>query len=237
MLQDSLVPQTSPPAAPSTVCSGRGHVSYVALAIAIVSLVLSVALPGTPGSPGATGATGPRGPAGPMGNGTIVVAGSFSTAPIHQNASSLCTHLGGLNLSINVPGPGTILVTATVEIWMNHTAGYYDAVNVFLQTSSGTYPQCGGGLAAVAVFKTSDEPSAFSVYNRYVLPMTATVVMNSKGTESFWFTGWMNVIPGNGTDAASVMHATLVLAYYPGETFAIQAEPRSPDPPAPSSGM
>ncbi len=140
------------PSAPAP--KGLGTIlSVVAVVLAAVALVASIAIPGptgpagpagtngTNGANGATGATGPQGPAGP---GTLM--NSSVVQPYLTGGLPLvgCTNVVYANLTI--PRPGTVVVTATLHVWIDHTTGTLD--RLVAETSNST-TDCAGSLSVV----------------------------------------------------------------------------------------
>ncbi len=201
---------------------GIGTVLGVAaLALAVVALVVAAVFPGPVGATGpagangangtngATGATGPQGPAGPAGAGTLM---NF-TQDAFWTSGGLglvgCTNLLVLNLT--VPGAGTIIVTESAHLWIEHTAGTQDTwvVNTAMTTSV-----CGDGNTSLIAWDgdiSSAWPSATltneggSATNAFPVP--------AAGKYTFYLNA--DMLAGQSTgDKASA--ATLLAVFYPG---------------------
>jgi hypothetical protein len=114
----------------------------------VIAMVMAFVLPGPQGATGAQGDAGPAGAAGtngldgtdgatgaqgPPGNGTIM---AYSSSILVNNLQTTCTHHTNGNVTITVPGPGTIVVTSTVKISLDHTAGTDDVPRVFIGTNA-----------------------------------------------------------------------------------------------------
>ncbi|OGS51475.1 MAG: hypothetical protein A3K65_04215 [Euryarchaeota archaeon RBG_16_68_12] len=147
------------PAAPGAQGSRMGMVlGAVAVVLAALALVLSLVIPGPIGPTGPTGATGPvgpvgstgatgaagatgatgltgangpAGPQGPPGNGTLMVSNGSATLTSIQT----CTDY--MSITITVPGPGTIVVTEVIHIWVDHTTGTADGWWFYVETTGG----------------------------------------------------------------------------------------------------
>ena len=129
-------------ASPAPTGSKMGTMlGLLAVALAVVALVLSLVIPGpvgpagTDGTDGATGATGPQGPQGPQGPsgpGPIVT----SAVRVENGGLSVgaCTEI--LNVTLTVPQSGTIVVTTSMHLWIDHTAGTTDGITFTHRTTS-----------------------------------------------------------------------------------------------------
>jgi len=131
-----------PMAAPMPVGSGGAGVSkwlsVVALLLAVAALAVSVVVPGPTGVKGDTGPQGPagqdgtNGAQGPAGPGSLMVTAShFSYGTI----TTTCTNYAGAEVTITVPGPGTVLVSGHVLGRMDHTAGNSVWMYVYVERS------------------------------------------------------------------------------------------------------
>ena len=115
--------------------------AIAALALAVIALVVAAVFPGpvgpagANGANGATGATGPQGPTGPAGAGTLMNYTQSDPWVLGGLAISGCQNVLVLNLT--VPRAGTIIVTQTAHLWIEHTAGTTDTwiVNTAMPTS------------------------------------------------------------------------------------------------------
>lgn len=91
---------------------------------------------GPTGPQGPTGATGPQGPAGP---GTLMAWGNTSYAYGMIDIRT-CTPILSQNISIAVPGPGTIVVQDVATVSEYHWNGRRDAGWLYLENAS--MPSC-----------------------------------------------------------------------------------------------
>ena len=120
-------------------------------------------------------------------------------------------------------GSGTIVATATIEVWLNHTAGYFDTAMVRLDSNVSGGPFCSG--PAVFLFAPTNESSIWGAYNRYYLPLDGVFYTYANETATFFFDGGMGKYPTTGPDWAWFAEATLVLVYYPGAVYSTQSAP------------
>jgi len=183
--------------------------SAVAVVLAVGALVAALAVPGPAGPQGATGATGAngtngtngaRGPQGPAGNGTLMV--SFRDTAV-TSISAACTQEAA-STNITVPSAGTVVITASVTVFIQHTSGTSDNVEVYVGTSVPTEGACywPDGQATVAASAASDN---------YIItvPVSVATPVSAAGTYYFpvggstggtaWFTwdvGYIVFYPG-----------------------------------------
>ncbi len=101
--------------------------TIVSLFMASLGLVVVVVLPGPQGEVGPAGPQGEQGIQGPQGlagpNAIIEIGGSGDTVSI----GSVCTHYSFAEVTIAVPSNGTVIVTAQMQILINHTYGVEDS--------------------------------------------------------------------------------------------------------------
>ena len=156
------------------------------MAIAVVALLAAFLVPG-PAPPGTR------------------MAQSSVGGPVSIGAA--CTHYPRAEVSLAAPGSGTIVVTATVGVGINHTAGFSDVARIVLALSS-TECTVTNHTAFVSVpaslpterghFVTVPLQRAFPVSG----PMTLTVYVNG--------------VMAQGADASDRFDsASLVAVYYP----------------------
>ncbi|HEV2520612.1 MAG TPA: hypothetical protein VGX00_08395 [Thermoplasmata archaeon] len=199
----------------------------VGLVLGVVALVLGgsalgIALSGS-GHAGATGAAGPAGATGPQGsagsngangvngvNGTNGAPGAAGPGAVVAQVTSLgttdltpnCTYYKGANVSINAPGPGEMVVTATITVAMFHTTGY--GINFFASLwnttgrcapSGPSFVQGGlvGALPTGPYYQNLGLVQAFSVKaaGTYTVAVigTATYTAGSTDTAAFFWGG------------------------------------------------
>ncbi len=93
--------------------------SVIAIALGAISLILAAVVPGP------AGPTGDAGPTGPVGAGSLLATGSDTNV---QFITYVCTAYA--SVTIDVPGPGTVVVSASVRFNVTHTAGTEDEIRV-----------------------------------------------------------------------------------------------------------
>ncbi len=189
-----------------------------ALALAVIALVVAAVFPGpvgpagtsgTNGATGQTGPTGPQGPAGAAGAGTLM---NFTQAdPWTSGGLSLvgCTNV--LILNITVPRAGTVVVTMSAHLWIEHATGTQDTwiVNTIMTTSA-----CGDSNSSLIAWD-GDIPSAWpsssltneggSATNAFPVP--------AAGTYRFYLNAEMSAGQSTGD---KVSEASLLAVFYPG---------------------
>lgn len=158
-------PMPAPMQAPAPVrpprTGGLGTIlGIAALAVAVIALVVAAVFPGPVGPAGTQGATGPTGPQGPAGAGTLMRYAQSDPWTTGGLALVGCTL--ALNVSITVPGPGTIVVTSTTHLWVTHTTGTEDAWVVMTNTSATNCRDDNGLLVAYDGNIPSAWPSGFT---------------------------------------------------------------------------
>jgi hypothetical protein len=190
-----------------------------ALILGVVALILGGSALGialTKGGPaGATGATGPRGQAGTNGiNGTngsrgpagpgALVEQSFNGNTTTMTGS--CGYYNGSNLTFIVSGPGTFVLTASVEILMQHTATDFVFFTASLSNASST---CNPDLNNFLTYDLSD---ALPTGNYYAeLSLDQSFHTGGAGTYTFAIIG----LASGGTDATEFYFASVVGVFYP----------------------
>lgn len=186
--------------------------SIVAVALAAVALVISVAVPGPTGPAGAAGAngtngsngaTGPQGPIGPAGPGSLMAS---NTTGDKVTIGSVCTQYTSAEISITVPRAGEIEISASVMLDINHAAGTRDIAFVVVQNNTNQCPDDPflGIMVVQAGLPTDTYWQSIPVMNNYTV--------GSAGTYTFYVNGRMT----NGQDAADVFwYANLVAVFYP----------------------
>jgi hypothetical protein len=131
---------------------GIGHVGLIlgVVALALGGSGLAIALThagpagaaggrgaaGTNGTDGTNGATGPTGPQGPPGPGAVVNGTYTQEETGLTNATCGAQFASGIGFTVK--GPGTVVVTASVELEMTHTAGDFTDYDVSLANASAT---------------------------------------------------------------------------------------------------
>ncbi len=190
-----------------------------ALALAIVAMAMNAAIPGPagaagpPGAPGAkgdkgdTGANGtagpggPAGPRGPPGPGALMVNGSvYATVPIGAG----CTRYAGSEVTLTVPGPGTIVVSAVLVVLLEHAAGTRDDNWDMLSDST---TDCSYSATAALAVVTDSEPT--DIYWESV-PLLRTFAVPAAGTYTYGINGVMHF----GASALDAFYSASVVAVF-----------------------
>jgi hypothetical protein len=91
--------------------------SMMALALAAIAIVLAIVLRATA----------------PTSSGTVMSQASVGGP---YDIAGTCTHYPNAQVTIVVPGPGTVVVSATVGVGINHTFGVNDIAQIVLAGSN-----------------------------------------------------------------------------------------------------
>jgi Collagen triple helix repeat (20 copies) len=164
---------------------------------------------GPTGSQGPAGATGPSGPAGatgptgPAGPGAVVVQASTSSTVRSNNVT--CGNYTGAQVTFTVSQPGTVVVTSTVVLSLQHSSVTHDAYGRIVLGQSTT--DCSGAFAAAYV-------QASSAVGLYVdtISLVRSFAISTGGTYSYYVNG---IDVSSGTDYVEFDSATVVGVYYP----------------------
>jgi len=148
------------------------------------------------------GAQGPQGFPGTPGGGTILASrGALSGWPLSQP----CAYYQGAEVTMTVPGPGTVVVTAMVTIRIDHTSGNTDGIDLYLDVIA---DWCAGDGWGGGAFVDPSEPTAFYYEHVPLLePFTVTA-----GTYTFYINGTGFAAGGIGD---SFWLASVVAVFYP----------------------
>lgn len=184
---DAPAPMPAPmpgpmPARPPRSMNLGTMLGMAALVISIVALVVSLAIPGPTGPAGTNGANGATGPQGPAGPGSLVATNS--TRKIVAIESS-CTNYETANLTIAVPRAGRIVVSATVMLAIDHTAGTQD--NAYTMISNDT-TTCAIN-PSMAIFLVPDTLATGSYWG--TVPMLKNYTIPAAGSYTFYVNGRM----------------------------------------------
>lgn len=173
--------------------------STVAVVLAAGALIASFAVPGPTGPQGAPGANGAAGSQGPPGPGTLQASNTtWDYTPI----GATCTHY--TNVTLVVPGPGTIVVTATAVVAVSHTAGQYASVLVMISSTVSTCPS--SPWAGYMYVPTSASTGAYAT----TLPVMGSFQVLGAGTYTYNLNGRTS-----GADSPLWEGAALVAVFYP----------------------
>ncbi len=201
--------------------------SIAALGIGIAALVVSLGVPGpvgTSGAPGAmglpgptgatgatgatgdigaTGATGATGSQGPPGAGTLM---AFDTNTGFQALTMDCGTYAGAAVTITVPGPGWVVVTAAIQIQIDHISGTEDLASFFLGTSTTSciFDDFDGWYGIDSI-----DPSTFIAVS---LPVHKPFAIVVAGTYVFYLNHQMPT--GAGADDG-IVWSSMIAVFYP----------------------
>jgi len=206
-------PQYVPPApvpAPTSQGSGLSKaLSILAVILSVVALVINFAIPGPAGAQGATGLkgdtgdTGDQGIQGPAGtNGVNGVNGKGTIMASSNTSSSVpigsaATNYDGAEVTITVPGPGTVVVYASVMVDISHTSGSRDLVFVNIDDTGTTcLDDAFLGILSVSTNLPSDtywinipliRPFNVSSSGTYTYHITARMVSGQDAGDQLWY--------------------------------------------------
>ncbi len=155
---------------------------------------------GTQGDVGPIGAQGPQGLSGP--GAIIETGGSGDITPME----SVCTHYSYAEVTISVPSNGTIIVTAQIQVLINHTYGVEDSWRLVVGESP---TDCATSLERWRGSIT-DNSTADANADRTGAPMRVFTV--TAGTYTYYANGYMVTGQDSG-DVFWVCH--MVAVFYP----------------------
>jgi hypothetical protein len=120
---------------------------------------------------------------------------------------STCTHYLGAQVSIAVPGPGTVVISATVGVGVNHTFGANDEARIAVAAST-TECAITNYTAFVSVPASSSPGSSY--YE--TVPLLRPFPVSSPGERTYYVNGVM----AQGADTNDRFDsASLVAVFYP----------------------
>ncbi len=187
--------------------------SIIALGAGIAALVVSLGVPGPvgpeglqgptgpDGMDGAAGPTGPEGPAGltgatgpagavgsqgPPGPGSLM---AWSEAPIGLALNTSCQQVPGAEVTMELPGPGTVVVTSTVMIRLEHSFGVGTQVALDHATITA---DCTFDLWRTYMSVANDEPAGQYILTVFVQEPFS---ISAGGTYSFYLNAMMTAGP------------------------------------------
>ena len=159
------------------------RLSAIAIIISIIALIAAIFVPGPKSIMAQNSVGGPE----PIGG--------------------TCTHYPGAEVSITVPGAGTVVVAATVGVGINHTAGISDEARIVIATST-TECTITDSTAFVSVpFTLPTDP-----YHYTTVPILHSFSVSGSGTVTFYVNGVMALGADSGDRFDS---ASLVAVYNP----------------------
>ena len=173
--------------------------TVVALLVAVAALASNVVIPGPQGP------AGPSGPPGRTGNGTIMAQDQAFTTGIDAIART-CTHFPGAEVTIAVPGPGTVVVTSEVDVFLDHLTGTVDRVIVF-QGANDTDCTADGWSSNVDI--EADRASSNNYYRALIVHESIDIA--AAGAYTFYVNGRMEL--GESTFDRWQQAATIAVFY------------------------
>jgi len=121
--------------------------------------------------------------------------------------STSCTHYVGAEVTISVPGRGTIVVSATVGVGINHTFGVNDEARISVAASDA---EC--GITDYTAFVSVPAPLARDSSYYETVPLLRPFAVSGAGEYTFYVNGVM----AQGADANDRFDsASLVATYHP----------------------
>jgi len=193
--QSETSPNTETGSLRNSAPKGATQTARVALILGVVALVLGSSALGISLTRSSSAGTGPG----------IVVAQT-----VYDFAGELIPHLGHcenvtpLVLNVSVSGPGTVVVEATIIVYLYHTAGYYAAAAVYVSNASATCP----GEEALAYI---DDPVATGTYIQ-TLTAVGSFTVSAAATDKYYVTGYDY---STGTDYTEGGLVEMVGVFYP----------------------
>ncbi len=207
--------------------------SIAALGTGIVALAVSLGIPGPTGPVGPMGldgATGPQGPGGPQGlqgdpglqgpqgdpglqgppgPGTLMV---WDGNVGNQVLTTECTNYLGAEVTITVPEPGTIVVTANAVVAIQHGFGTIDAVGVVLGTSRTDCSTIGPeGAFKTVLLVDSATPTEFFVEGLF---LQRPFAVTAAGTYTIYLNIGLEDFSGAST-LDQILWSSMIAAFYP----------------------
>lgn len=162
------------------------QLSMLATALAVAAIALAFLVPGPPGA-GTRMAQASRG--GPLAIGAT------------------CTHYAGAEVTIAVPGPGTVVVSATVGVGINHMFGASDEARLDLAI---TDADCAITNYTAFISVPADLPTAATYYE------TAPLLRPFRVSAATSLTVYVDGVMAQGADASDRFDsASLVAMYHP----------------------
>lgn len=150
-----------------------------------------------------TGLMGPMGPQGPAGPGTLM---EFSYTVIDTPLTDTCTAMTNVVVSITVPGPGFMLVTAFADLGIFHSLGTSDFWRLVISDTpgdcSGTVWRTDGKIAST--WGDDATPAPEFVWRVYTI--------SSAGMYTYYLNAYMLLGFGDGDRLDT---ANIVAVFYP----------------------
>jgi hypothetical protein len=212
---------------------GIGQVALILGVVALVlggsGLVISLTNSSHKGAPGGTGPAGAQGPTGARGipgiNGTNGKAGSNGTNgkqgipgpgavanlsyDVQSTAlSTTCTAYAGSDVNFTVSGPGVLVVTASVEVTLFHTATNYTIYSVSFGNGSKMCNAFGNNSVAGEAFGT--DPTG---YSNVFLGLAQSFPIAGTGTYTVDVVGYASM--NRSLDVTYLTYASVSGVFYP----------------------
>jgi hypothetical protein len=121
--------------------------------------------------------------------------------------TSFCTVYAHSNLTFTVSGPGTFVLTASVVLYLFHTAGYATGYDVYIGNASSG---CAAGSFFVEGTLQSSQPTGNYEPD---LCLTESFSVGAAGTYTFEITG--SAVMTQTTDSTDFWYASEVGVFYP----------------------
>ena len=145
----------------------------------------------------------------------VLVSGWASQSKTLLPVSTVCTNQNGGRVSINVPGPGKIMVTAQAMLGLkSHTAGGIDMSMLHIGASATdcTLDNPAEGYNQMGFSIPKDEPSwTASVVRLIPVTLSRTFPVNSAGSKTYFLNG--RRVAGNGD--IKIWASSMQAVYYP----------------------
>jgi len=169
---------------PSREYQTATRLGLIAVIISVVALVVAFIAPGL---------LGPRN----------IMAQHSVGGPV--TIGSTCTHYPGAEVSITVPGAGTVEVSATVGVGISHVTGVSDFADIVLATST-TDCTVNNYTAFVSVpYTLPTDP-----YHYTTVPLLRPFSVDAAGTLTFYVNGIMS----SGADSGDRFDSASIVAVY-----------------------
>ncbi len=166
------------------------RVSLGALVVSVMALAAALLVPG---------------PQGPAGRETVMASNAYGGV---QTIGSACTHYSGAEVTIQVPSAGTVVVSATVGVGINHAAGAADEARIVVATSEA---EC--TLNNYMAFVSVPPTLATDSLHFETVPLLRPFAVAGAGPLTVYVNGIMEF----GADPADRFDsASLVATFYPG---------------------
>lgn len=166
----------------------------------------SSGLPGPAGANGSQGTPGSQGPQGSEGNpGPGAIINVSTVSGISRIGNNSCGDYPGAQVNFTVSQPGTVVVTATVAVIMDHPGTGSQTVSLNLGSSS---TDCISSVAVRGAVGSSAPRDGYPVD----LALVRTFTIASAGSYSYYVVGTTLTV---GSDFSEFASSSMVGVYYP----------------------